>query len=134
MKNVLKLTKGGERHNYRKAIQWKRGPNWPDNAWAMSILSKGSRCGTRQGPSAHGVLYSDWQFLKVLSSYCPRNIEGQLPPHPEVCRADVWWRFPKPTPALTITSLSSSPIACRAGSDRATAPGKPPKERMGVEQ
>ena len=32
---------------------------------------------TRQGPSTHGVLYSDWQFLKVLSSYCPGNVEGQ---------------------------------------------------------
>ena len=55
----------------------------PDNAWAMSTLSNGSR----RGPGARGVFDGDWQFLEVLSSYCPGHVEGQR------CR---FWKFVEP--------------------------------------
>ena len=33
--------------------------------------------GTRQSPGSRGVFDGDWQFLEVLSGYCPSNVEGQ---------------------------------------------------------
>ena len=72
----------------------------PDNAWAMSILSKGSRCGPGKAPARTACS----TVIGSSSKFCPaiarpgRECRGPVPPRPGVCRSDVWWRFPKPTP------------------------------------
>ena len=87
---------------------------------------------TWQGPGAHSVLYSDWQFLKVLSSYCPGNVESQC------LRV---WEFAEPMFGGDFPSRRRAdhyfvvliPNRLPRRSRQSAAPGKPPKERMGVE-
>ena len=93
----------------------------PDNAWAMSILSKGSRCGPGKAPARTAcstVMGSSSKFCPAIAPGMSRanaSASGSLPSRclVAISQADA---------ALTITSLSSSAIACRAGSDRRLLP------------
>ena len=108
------------------------------SAWAMSILSKGSRWGPdgdRQRAGAGSVFNGDWKFLEALAGYNPGEVGSEQLGTRQFAEAMFGGDFPRRCRAYQfLVGWVENGVAHRLS--QVAAVGKPPNQGMGrgVEQ